>query len=354
MTILDIDRALNRGISYARDLKFAGPDPYDGLSSPAAHFLPDNKLFRQIWLQGVKRVGQPGRRLLGIRSVRMAKSLALFSEGLHLLGHSEEARSLSMDLLALENGGPWGYEFDVQTRWAYYPAGTPNVIATAFTVRSLTEQGLRSYISPDTLNWLYSLIDDHGYLHYTPASDRLIHNGNLLAAETIARLGGDKEVVQRALTVTLDAQRPDGSWPYGEGPGLEWVDNFHTVYVLESLRSLSQEGFEVSDALTRGLAYWRQHLFDSMLRPLYLNTSSSPSKDVHNVATVVGALAIFQDERCPDPFEHPALQRLLSLQQLDGSFRQNRFAAPFMRWNQAHAFRALARWRKRYEDEVHE
>lgn len=350
MSINDIDRAIHSGALYARELDYAGPDPYDGLSSPAARLLPDSKLLRQMWLQGVKRAGQPARTILRIPRIRMAKSLALFSEGLYLLGETDEALSLSTDLLALTNGGPWGYEFDVQTRWAYYPAGTPNVIATAFSVRALVGQGLRTSISSATLEWLYTLIDDKGYLHYTPTSNRLIHNGNLLAAETIARLGGDREVVQRALEVTLGAQRADGSWPYGEGPGLEWVDNFHSVYVLESLWSLSAEGFEVSDALSRGLTYWREQLFDEALLPRYLNTSTTHSNDVHNVATVVGALAIFPDERCANRFEHPALQLLLNMQQSDGSFRSSGFATPFMRWNQAHAFRALARWRKKYED----
>ena len=34
---------------------------------------------------------------------------------------------------------------------------------------------------------------------------------------------------------SVSAQRPDGSWPYAEGEGHGWVDNFHTGYVLEAL-----------------------------------------------------------------------------------------------------------------------
>ena len=60
----------------------------------------------------------------------------------------------------------------------------------------------------------------------------------------------------------LTHQRPDGSWPYGEQPGLQWVDGFHTGYVLEALLACERAGVgDVGPALERGLAFYRDRLF---------------------------------------------------------------------------------------------
>ena len=33
----------------------------------------------------------------------------------------------------------WGYEFDVQTRWSFYPARTPNIIVTTFVANAFLD-----------------------------------------------------------------------------------------------------------------------------------------------------------------------------------------------------------------------
>ena len=40
-----------------------------------------------------------------------------------------------------------------------------------------------------------------------------------------------------AVDYTVTRQRSDGAWPYGEAPGLSWIDGFHTGYVLDCLHS---------------------------------------------------------------------------------------------------------------------
>src|SRR6185312_1631897 len=37
------------------------------------------------------------------------------------------------------SGLAWGYEFDVQTRWAYYQRGEPNAIVTSFAANALLD-----------------------------------------------------------------------------------------------------------------------------------------------------------------------------------------------------------------------
>lgn len=336
------EEALRHAEAFARSRDYAGADPYDGLTSPAAPLFI-GRIPRQLLLQSVKRGGLPLRKAMGIRPVRMAKSMALFAEGYSLLGQNEAAAALVGRLLASQNGGPWGYEFDVQTRWAYYKAGTPNVIATAFVVRALAKQGRVGEVNPKTLDWLYSLIDKRGYFHYTPASSALIHNGSLLAAETVARLGGDLEPVRTAVELTLDQQNENGSWYYGEDKSLAWIDNFHTVYVLESLKALQGYGIDPGEKLDLGIKYWKENLFTRDNYPKYYAGDSDPSRDVHNIATVVGALPEFMQECASPAILHPAIRLLMAHQGKDGGFRNSPRSLPFMRWNQAHAFRALAK-----------
>lgn len=340
-----------RALDYARKYAFAGPDPYDALLSPAAKVLR-HRTARQLWVQLIKRSPRGIRNAAGIRPVRMSKGIALFAEGASLIGRTEISIELTDVLLANDIGQSWGYEFDVQTRWAYYKAGSPNVIATAFSVRAIDAVARSQEVPTKVLDWLYSLIDPAGYLYYTPESTRLIHNGNILAAETLHRLGGDVGIIQRALDCTLDQQSKDGSWAYGVGPGLEWVDNFHTAYVLESLLYFERQGFDVTSALEKGFEFWRNSLFNDEGLPVYYSNQTKPSHDIHNIATTVGLLAsVFKDSRFDTQCLEPATDYLLSFQDRFGGFRSAPFMPVHMRWNQGHAFLALAKLVREMENE---
>lgn len=344
-TEMEVSRtAAQKALSYAAQSSFSGRDPYDGLLSPVARFLP-SRIPRQLWVQFVKRSGERVRLFARIPTVRMSKSLALFSMAAFELGDHALANDLADELLHSANGGPWGYEFDVQTRWAHYPAGSPNVIATAFAVRALALLGRTSEVSSETKQWLLSLRRSSGYFAYTPMSDRLIHNGNLLAVESLLRLGGSSTDVMDAIKVTSQAQRPDGSWPYGAGSDLAWVDNFHTAYVLDSLRYLKSHGLIDSEVLQRGTDYWLNELFLPSGQPLYFASSKVASNDIHNVATAVSTLATLGAERIGNRTE--SVNLLMEFQGEDGAFRNRTGGPVFMRWNQAHATYALTKWMSR-------
>ena len=68
------------------------------------------------------------------------------------------------------------------------------------------------------------------YFGYYPGSNVPIHNANLLLASVFARCGAEE--ASRALAFSLARRRPDGLWPYGEGGRLDWVDGYHTAFIL--------------------------------------------------------------------------------------------------------------------------
>jgi len=209
-----------------------------------------------------------------------------------LLGDSTIAR--------LEDGS-WGYEFDVQTRWAFYPAGSANMIATYFCARGLGEAGLVCGESA----WLdhmrssagfveSTLRSDAGWFRYTVDSDVLVHNANLLGAGLVAAAGAEAEdgrMVDRALRaarISIDAQGANGSWPYGARADLAWCDNFHTAYNLDGLLSvwLASADEQVEESLRRGTQYWVSRFFEADGAPRYFDRTAEPF-DVHSAGTAI-------------------------------------------------------------------
>jgi hypothetical protein len=129
--------------------------------------------------------------------------------------------------------------------------------------------------------------EEGAFFGYLPGDRSPIHNSNMLACAFLARLaasGTDDATALRAaadagLRYTLARQREDGSWPYGERPSLRWVDNFHTGYVLDSLRwCVDGEvgGAAAEEGWRRGLDFYGRRLFLADGTPKYLASSVYP------------------------------------------------------------------------------
>src|SRR5437773_1160601 len=72
------------------------------------------------------------------------------------------------------------------------------------------------------------------------------------------------EVARSAMEYSCSRQRADGSWWYAEVPKYHWIDNFHTGYNLDSLRSyIEYTGDETwRSNLIKGLAFYKAHFFE--------------------------------------------------------------------------------------------
>ena len=128
-----IDAALGL-TERAAAVDWRGPDPYDGLWWGWPQILVAGRRRRQVVTQLHARSPVDIRRLYRRTHPLVPKALALFgSTGLRInaLTGNERARRLALDALdvlaADERAGPnaWGYHWDVQTRWSFYPAGSP-------------------------------------------------------------------------------------------------------------------------------------------------------------------------------------------------------------------------------------
>jgi hypothetical protein len=292
------------------------------------------------------------------------KTLALFgSTGLRInaLTGDERPRQLALSALnvlaADECAGPeaWGYHWDVQTRWSFYPAGSPSIVNISFAVGALLEAE-RDAVRTDLGNraraaarWVLDnlWIEPDGFFAYHPHSRANIHNANLLGAWLVwAALGDEPLACERALKAverTVADQRSDGSWPYGESQAnLAWSDSFHTGYVLICLDRLRSLESGIDDVIARGARFYEGFFGPSGEARLW--TQRPYPEDGHSAGTALSALAVLLRHGYVEP---ELLQRVAGRLLRSGVpddhviFRRYRFGlrsfVKYVRWCDAHA-----------------
>jgi hypothetical protein len=176
----------------------------------------------------------------------------------------------------------------------------------------------------------------------------------MLVCALLSRLGrqtGEESLLAAAragVAYTVTRQRPDGSWPYGELSHLQWIDNFHTGYVLECLGICAEAGLEEAlPALERGLDFYRTELFRSDGAPKYLPSSLYPI-DVQCAAQGIQtfARAAVRTPELRDQAWTVFRYANAELRRPDGAFafQRHRFwtsRIPYVRWSAAPMMLAL-------------
>lgn len=370
-------------LAWCREHDFAGHDPFDALNSRLFQATPfaNSRNARFLWTQLVKRSPADLRPLARVPAERNAKGIALFALAqLATYRHSksEEAELQTRKLLAMllsmktegTSGAAWGYNFDWQSRNFFAPRGTPTVVPTAFAARAFIEAA-REFNDDEYLNTARSVCDfilhdlprtvDTGTalcFSYAPNTDTRIFNASLLAAEVLAEVGAltndaalSREA-ERAACYVINHQQPDGSWTYGTDPSQSWIDNFHTAYILFSLRRIipaCEERADFQPALERGFSYWKRTFFLADGWPKYYHDDPYPV-DVHAAASAIVTLLECRDlDETSSTLAHQiASWTINNLRDQQGFFyyQRRRFyivRKPYMRWTQAWMLYALAR-----------
>jgi len=267
-------------------------------------------------------------------------------------------------------GAAWGYNFDWQSRNFFAPKGTATVVPTAFAARAFVEAA-REFRDEEYLATARSVCDfiledlprpvdtdDQVCFSYSPYSTTKIFNASLLAAEVLAEVGvltrqSDLlEHAEKAARWVVKHQRDDGGWAYGTEQAQGWVDNFHTAFVLYSLKRIIETcslRAEFQPALERGYEYWKKTFFLADGWPKYYDDDPYPA-DAHAAAS---AIVTFLELGDLDPdstrlAEKVARWSIENLRDEQGFFyyQKRRFYTvkkPYMRWSQAWTLYGLAR-----------
>ena len=271
--------------SHGAEHEWVGPHPYEALN--ATRFVgPVTKsaMGRRVLMQVVKRSPLDLRPVLGIKPTRNSASVA-WAMSAYGIGswlpdevQDEKLRHAADVLLSMRKPDYeepcWGYAFDYQSRIFFYPETMPNTIATAFTGMAFLDAFDRTQdeeyldvaagVARFFINHVPQTEDPPGArFGYFPGDRSPIHNANTHVGSLLARIARhvperDDYLARAAASTewTVARQRDDGSWPYGEREDLDWVDSFHTGYVLDSLQHCAEAGIDgAHEAWRRGLDY---------------------------------------------------------------------------------------------------
>ena len=275
---------------------FAGADPFDGLESRVfqASGLNRFRLARLLWVQAIKRGPDVLRTAARIPKRVNPKTLAL------LLGAADGVPlgDFKARLMAMQNAdGGWGYPFAWQARAFYAAQNQSNAIVTSFVMDGLWAAGVTGNdpVMQRSADFIENELWRDGYFAYVANTHAEVHNASLWAAFALSRVLPGNDKTECAVLRVLDAQRGDGSWAYGTLHHHQFVDGFHTGYVLDLLDRLRRSGMTGLDgAIVRGWAFYRDACFDADGLPRSF-AGRDGYLDAHSVAQAMASLCRFGD-----------------------------------------------------------
>ena len=158
-------------------------------------------------------------------------------------------------------------------------------------------------------------------------------------------------VAQRNLNFVLQSQNSDGSWYYSIDGERDFVDHFHTCFVLKALTKIEAltRNQECTTAIERGVAYYLENLFDEQGLPKPFSRRPRMTvyrRELYDYAECIN-IAVLLRGRFPKLDD--TLSRLINLgrwQKANGSFRSRQLLlgwdnTPMHRWAQSQMFRSL-------------
>jgi hypothetical protein len=359
---------------------YRGYDAFDGLNAKVLRpFTFHNKLLLTVLQQGVRRFPVNVRPLLGIGTSHSSKAMGFLARGFMRLheatGNTEwqDKADFALNWLVGNqcegySGACWGNHFDYQSRAFYLPRGVPTVVWTSLIghafldahVQFQKNEFLQVAVSSceHILRDLDTYAEDNSLcISYIPTENKQVHNANTLAASLLARTysytGREtfRLLAEKAIQYTANHQRPDSSWDYGEASNLRWVDNFHTAYVLDSLKHYGEATGDTrfETALTKGYEYWKSSFFLPDGTPKYYNHKTLPI-DIQCCSQAIDTLVFFSD-RDPESLllaRKVAKWTIDNMQDRNGYFYYRRYSpwlvnkTPMLHWGQATMLCALA------------
>jgi len=267
----------------------------------------------------------------------------------------------------------WGYPFDWQTRTGIMKKGTPLITTIPYVYEAFSDvyaldgqPGWRQIMRSIAAHAFSGYRDletapDAASCGYTPAPDDPcgVINASAYRAFLLTKAGIELseprylDTARKNVNFVIANQNADGSWYYAADGQRDFVDHFHTCFVLKALAKI--EGLtgssQCTEAIERGVEFYVAHLFDS--QGLAVPFSRAPRltvyrRELYDYAECINLGVLLRGR-------FPALDRILSSttndllerwQKRDGSFRARELLmgwdeVPMHRWAQSQAFRSL-------------
>jgi len=266
----------------------------------------------------------------------------------------------------------WGYPFDWETSHGTIIQGTPLITTVPYAyeafrevyridrnrrwlsvMQSIAKHVLEDYYEVDTSQHAASC-------SYIPAPDSKwsgVVNASAYRAFLLVQAAADlskpeyESIAQRNLQFVIESQNPDGSWHYSKDGTRDFVDHFHTCFVLKALAKIERVtgNSQCTAAIARGVEYYTRNLFDENHLPKPFSRRPRLTvyrREGYDYAECIN-LAVLLRGRFPKL--DAILANVLPLdgwQKADGSFRSRQLLVgwdntPMHRWAQSQLFRSL-------------
>jgi hypothetical protein len=266
----------------------------------------------------------------------------------------------------------WGYPFDWVTRNGTMKEQTPLITSTPYAYEAFLQvheleprdewrQILESIIrhacvdikdfktSETASSCSYSPFDHGGVINAAAYRAFLLTSASKVFGE-----GEYWKIAERNLDFVLENQNADGSWFYAVDGVRDFVDHFHTCFVMKALAKIhSLTGHEAClEALAKGVQYYLANLFseDGMPRPFSKAPRLTVYKcELYDCAECINLCLLLRGRfpRLDCTLQTVVARILKNWLKPDGSFRSRRLLlgwdnVPMHRWAQSQMFRSLA------------
>jgi hypothetical protein len=285
----------------------------------------------------------------------------------HFLEVLKETRCPGFDHYA------WGYPFNWETRRGTLKEGTPMITSMPYIYEAF-RQVYKLDGNPQWLEIMQSIaqhaLEDYQDFEFSPRASTCCYtpgphnssgviNASAYRAFLLTQAALDfseqkyQKAAERNLNFVIDSQNPNGSWYYSVDNVRDFVDHFHTCFVLKALAKIEQltNSSHCRNAIERGVSYYVENLFDSNGLP---KPFSKPPRltvyrrELYDYAECINVAVLLQGR-------FSELDRILTFvltdllqrwQKSDGSFRARQLLVgwdnvPMHRWAQSQVFRSL-------------
>jgi hypothetical protein len=266
----------------------------------------------------------------------------------------------------------WGYPFDWVTRNGVIKAGTPLITTTPYAFEAFLQvnelqprdewkkilKSITRHVCTDIKDFKSS--ETASTSSYTPYDKGGVINASAYRAFTLtsaANFFGDDNylaIAERNLNFVLENQNADGSWPYAKDGVRDFVDHFHTCFVMKSLAKiyLLIGKKRILNALAKGVDFYLKNLFgeDGMPRPFSKAPRLTVYKcELYDCAECINLCLLLRNHfpQLQTTLETVVTGILKDWIKPDGSFRSRKLIfgwdnVPMHRWAQSQMFRSLS------------
>lgn len=268
----------------------------------------------------------------------------------------------------------WGYPYDWVTRNGVITEQTPLITSTPYVYEAFLQvyeldgrpewkdilasivrhvrTDIKDYESSKTASTCSYTPDDHGGVLNASAYRSFM----LTSASKVFSDESHWKVAERNLNFVLENQNADGSWYYAVDGVRDFVDHFHTCFVMKALAKIhTLTGHPATlAALAKGVQYYLANLFDTDGLPKPFSRAPRLTvyqRELYDCAECINLCLLLRDRfpQLNETLETVVAGILKDWVQRDGSFRarQLKFGwdnVPMHRWAQSQMFRSLTRY----------